>query len=382
MVDPKVSPTAAGAPLPGGSVANEDMLIEVKGLRTYFPTMEGIVKAVDGVSFRIPRGKTLCVVGESGSGKSVTARSILQIVDPPGRIVEGEIIYHRIVSDRGGAQVSETLDLAKMDPKSKAIRSIRGKEISMIFQEPMTSLSPVHTIGNQIIENILLHLPITKAEARQRCIEVLDQVGIPKPEMRIDSYPFQLSGGMRQRAMIAMALACNPNLLIADEPTTALDVTMQAQILELIRELQERLHMAVMLITHDMGVVAEMADEVVVMYLGMDLERGTVDEIFHDPKHPYTQALLRSIPKVGQKDQRLDTIRGMVPSPFNRPPACPFHTRCDKFMPGLCDRIRPPRITLEGGREVRCLLYGGADTGKVEVEPAEAGLAAGGSNGR
>lgn len=382
MANVGFSSSTVGAPQTAQGVGHTNLLIEVKDLKTYFPTMEGEVRAVDGVSFVIPRGKTLCVVGESGSGKSVTARSILQIVDPPGRIVEGEILYHRTLSKTGGGQVTETVDLAKLNPRGQEIRSIRGKEISMIFQEPMTSLSPVHTIGDQIMEGILLHLPITKDEARARAIEVLGQVGIPKPDLRIDTYPFQLSGGMRQRAMIAMALACRPNLLIADEPTTALDVTMQAQILELIRDLQAQLHMAVMLITHDMGVVAEMADEVVVMYLGMEVERGTVDEIFHAPKHPYTQALLRSIPKVGLTNpQRLDSIRGMVPSPFHRPPACPFHTRCDSFMPGLCDRIRPPRIFLEGGREVRCLLYGGADTGKVEVATTESATVAGGNNG-
>ncbi len=340
-------------------MSDKDILLEVKGLKTYFFLDEGTVKAVDGVDFEIRRGKTLCIVGESGCGKSVTARSILQIVDPPGRIVEGEILFYRETNSNGTGQATEVLNLAAMDPRGRAIRSIRGREIAMIFQEPMTSLSPVHTIGNQIIEAIRLHFPVTKEEARERAVEMLRRVGIPKPEQRIDDYPFQLSGGMRQRAMIAMALSCHPSLLIADEPTTALDVTTQAQILDLMAELQEEFGMAIMLITHDLGVVAEMADDVAVMYLGHVVERGDVDSIFHDPKHPYTQALLRSIPKVGLKArERLDSIRGMVPDPYNRPAGCPFHTRCDEMIAGLCDRVLPPRITLGEGREVRCLLYG------------------------
>jgi peptide/nickel transport system ATP-binding protein len=342
---------------------NDNILVKVRNLKTHFFLDEGIVKAVDGVNLDIKRGRTLGVVGESGSGKSITARSILQIVDTPGRIVEGEILYHRRVNQNGRGMSEEVLNLAAMDPRGKEIRKIRGQEISMIFQEPMTSLSPVHTIGDQIMENVFLHLPVTKEEARQRTIEVLGQVGIPKPETRVDTYPFQLSGGMRQRAMIAMALVCNPSLLIADEPTTALDVTTQAQILELIRELQQRYDMAVMLITHDMGVVAEMADDVAVMYLGHVVERGDVESVFHDPQHPYTQALLRSIPKFGQKGGRLDSIRGMVPSPYNRPTGCPFHTRCDQVIPGRCERILPMPVSLGPGREVRCLLYGGASGG-------------------
>jgi peptide/nickel transport system ATP-binding protein len=343
-------------------MADTNALIEVRGLRTYFYTDEGVVRAVDGVDFVIPRGKTLCVVGESGSGKSITARSILQLIDKPGKIVEGEIRFH--------PTPGETVDIVRLDPRGKAIRAIRGKEISMIFQEPMSSLSPVHTIGNQIIEMILLHLPVSKKEARERAIEMLRRVGIPKPERRIDAYTFQLSGGMRQRAMIAMALACEPKLLIADEPTTALDVTTQANILDLMRELQEDLGMSVMFITHDLGVVAEIADEVVVMYLGTVAETGDVDSIFHDPKHPYTRALLRSIPKMGLEAQdRLASIRGMVPHPFNRPKGCPFHTRCDEFMPGVCDRLVPPLEELGEGRNVRCLLH--SDIDKVRAEQGE-----------
>jgi oligopeptide/dipeptide ABC transporter ATP-binding protein len=339
------------------AIPNEP-LIQIKGLKTHFFTDEGIVRAVDGVDFDIFRNRTLCVVGESGCGKSITARSILQIVEPPGRVVEGQILFHRAARENGAS--SEIIDLAALPPRSRAMREIRGKDISMIFQEPMTSLSPIHTVGDQITENILLHLPVTKDEARERAIELLRRVGIPRPVERIDSYPFQMSGGMRQRVMIAMALACNPSLLIADEPTTAVDVTTQAQILELLVELQEEYGMGIMLITHDLGVVAEMADDVVVMYLGKVAERGDVESIFHDPKHPYTQALLRSIPQFGLRrhQQRLNSIRGMVPDPLNRPPGCPFSTRCDEMIPGRCDRIVPPPVRLGPEREVRCLLYG------------------------
>ncbi len=342
-----------------GTLPDDDMLLEIKGLQTHFFLDEGVVKAVDGVDLRIRRGRTLGIVGESGCGKSITARSILQIVSPPGRVVAGQILFHR----RRGAdgQAGETIDLAALHPRGAPIRAIRGKDIAMIFQEPMTSLGPVHTIGNQITESILLHLPVSKAEARQRAIEVLRRVGIPRPEERVDAYPFQLSGGMRQRAMIAMALACEPVLLIADEPTTALDVTTQAQILDLIRELQRDFGMAVMLITHDLGVVAEIADDVAVMYLGTVAEQGEVDAIFHAPKHPYTQALLRSIPKLGlAKGERLATIRGIVPDPYNRPIGCPYHPRCDSFMPGKCDRITPLPVAVDG-QTVRCLLYGGEE---------------------
>lgn len=335
-------------------MAQNELLIEIQGLKTHFFTDEGIVRAVDGVDFDIYRNKTLCIVGESGCGKSITARSILQIVDPPGRIVEGQIRFHRQHNGQ-----TEVIDLAALPPRGRAIRDIRGKDIAMIFQEPMTSLSPIHTVGSQISEALLLHTNLSKADAKERTIELLRRVGIPKPSERFDVYPFQLSGGMRQRVMIAMALSCNPALLIADEPTTAVDVTTQAQILELLLELQAEFGMGIMLITHDLGVVAEMADDVVVMYLGRVAEQGDVDAIFYDPKHPYTQALLRSIPKfTGRKErQRLDSIRGMVPDPLNRPDGCPYHSRCDAFMPGKCDQIVPPRIHLSAERTVRCLLY-------------------------
>jgi peptide/nickel transport system ATP-binding protein len=332
-----------------------DLLLSVRNLKTHFKLNEGTVRAIDGATFDVPRGKTLCIVGESGCGKSMTARSILQIVQPPGKVVEGEMLYHRRDPK---TNTTTTIDLARLDPRGEQIRAIRGKEISMIFQEPMTSFSPVHTVGSQIAENVLLHSDMTKAEARSHSIDMLRKVGVPRPDDRFDAYPFQLSGGLRQRAMIAMALSNNPELLIADEPTTALDVTTQAQILVLMHDLQNELNMAVIFITHDLGVVAEIADEVAVMYLGIVVERGDVDQIFHEPKHPYTRALLRSIPRLGEaRRARLDSIRGMVPDAFTRPTGCPFHTRCDFAIPGVCDTIVPPITDLGHRRDVRCLLY-------------------------
>lgn len=334
-----------------------DTLLEVKDLKTYFFLDEGTVKAVDGADLLLERGGTLGVVGESGCGKSVTAFSILQLVERPGRLVDGQIMYHRRLN-KGGQ--SEVIDLARIKPNSRQMHNIRGGEIAMIFQEPMTSLSPVHTIGHQIGQSISIHRGATKKEARQRTIDVLDRVGFPDPERRVDAYPFQLSGGLRQRAMIAMALSCQPSLLIADEPTTALDVTTQAQILELMKELQKDFGMAILLITHNLGVVAEMCKRVAVMYLGLVVEQASTDAIFHDPLHPYTKALLRSIPMLGMsKDTRLDPIKGMVPDPYNRPKGCPFHPRCAQRMKGKCDVIEPPIVTVSGGRSVRCLLYGG-----------------------
>lgn len=336
------------------SSSSRQLLVDIRGLKTHFPLDEGVVKAVEGVDLQIYRNRTLCVVGESGCGKSVTARSILQIIDKPGRIVEGNILFYR---QRANGDV-EVIDLAALSPYGKAIRDIRGKEISMVFQEPMTSLSPVHTIGRQITEAIRLHMPLSRRDAKARAIDMLRQVGIPQPELRFDDYPLQLSGGMRQRAMIAMALSCNPSLLIADEPTTAVDVTTQAQILDLLARLQAEHGMAVMFITHDLGVVAEIADDVAVMYLGEVVEFGTVEQIFLAPKHPYTRALLRSIPTMSRRAQgRLDSIRGMVPDSFNRPRGCPFHTRCEEKIAGVCDRIAPSPIKLDEGRQVRCVLY-------------------------
>ncbi len=283
------------APFPAAAAAKADrrLVLDVRDLVTHFPVRTGVVKAVDGVSFNLERGRTLCVVGESGSGKSVTARSILQIIDQPGRIVSGQMVLHR----GDGSSV----DLAKLDPRSKAIRAVRGREIAMIFQEPMSSLSPVHTIGDQIMEVLRLHLGLSKAAARARTVDLLAQVEIPKPAEAVDRYTFELSGGMRQRAMIAMALACNPSLLIADEPTTALDVTTQAEVLDLIKRLQREHGMAVMFITHDMGVVAEIADEVLVMYKGRVMERGPVEAIFHQPQDDYTRMLIGSVLKLEHK---------------------------------------------------------------------------------
>jgi peptide/nickel transport system ATP-binding protein len=332
-------------------------LLSVHNLKTYFPQDEGTVKAVDGVSFDLYPGRTLGIVGESGCGKSITARSILRIVDRPGRIIEGQILFRR-QKVATGAHNDTVVDLAQLAPYGEDIRAIRGAEIALIFQEPMSSFSPVHTIGNQLIEAILLHQRVSKRAARARALEVLRHVGIPLPEQRLDTYAYQLSGGLRQRAMIAMALSCNPSLLIADEPTTALDVTTQAQILDLMRRLQQEYGMAIMLITHDLGVVAEMADDVVVMYLGRVVEQAPVDEIFYAPKHPYTQALLRSIPHIRSKPrEHLASIAGFVPHPYNRPPGCPFHPRCASFMPGVCDRHEPDLQQLEAQHAVSCFLY-------------------------
>ncbi len=334
------------------------ILLEVKNLKTYFFLDEGTVKAVDGADFTVRRGATVGLVGESGCGKSVTAFSILKLVSKPGRIVEGEILFNRA---QNGAP--DVINLAGLGDRSREMRAIRGNDIAMIFQEPMNSLSPVHTIGDQIIEAILLHREMSKVEANEYAAELLKLVGIPKPAQRLKAYTFQLSGGMRQRAMIAMALACNPQLLIADEPTTALDVTTQAQILDLMQHLQAQFGMAVMLITHDLGIVAEMCEEIVVMYLGEVVERADVDAVFYDPLHPYTQALLRSIPRLGLgKKQQLNPIEGAVPDPFNRPSGCPFHPRCEKRIPGKCEQVHPDLVVLPDGRAVRCLLYQTAET--------------------
>jgi len=325
-------------------------LLSVRNLHTSFFQDEGTTKAVDGESFDVAPRKTLGIVGESGCGKSVTAQSILRLVVPPGRIVEGEILLTRA----DGTEI----DLARLEANGAEMRAIRGCDIGLVFQEPMTSFSPVHTIGAQLVEAVMLHNDMKPAEARARGIEVLASVGIPKPDRRIDEYSFELSGGLRQRAMIAVALSCDPRLLIADEPTTALDVTTQAQILDLLRRLQRERGMAIMLITHNLGVVAEMCDDVVVMYLGRVVERGSVDEIFHDPKHPYTKALLQSIPSIESVPRhKLPTISGSIPHPFNRPQGCPFHPRCASFMPGRCDAAPPPLTSTDDGRQVSCFLY-------------------------
>jgi peptide/nickel transport system ATP-binding protein len=324
-------------------------LLEVKNLKTYFFPDEGVVRAVDGASFNIYPGQTLGVVGESGCGKSVTARSILNLVEPPGRIVSGDIVLR----DSFG-----TIDITRLKPDSHTMRSLRGATIAYVFQEPMSSFSPVHTIGSQICEAILSHQKVSRAEARKRGVDLLRRVGIPRADQRMDEYAFQLSGGLRQRAMIATALACDPKLLIADEPTTALDVTTQAQILELLRDLQHQTGMAIMLITHNLGVVAEMADDVVVMYLGRVVEEGPVDDIFHNARHPYTQALLRSIPTLEDEPRtRLPTISGSIPHPYDRPAGCLYHPRCARFMAGTCDAFEPTLLSVGGKQAVSCFLY-------------------------
>ena len=349
--------------------ADSEPLISVEGLKTRFFLDEGVVRAVDGVSFDLDRGETLGVVGESGCGKSVLARSIIRIVPRPGRTVEGAVWYRRPAESGGGGT---PVDLASMDPDGAEIRSIRGGEITMIFQEPMASFSPVHTIGDQIMEAIALHRDVSSDEARSVAVETLRRAGIPNAESRVDEYPFRLSGGMRQRAMIAMALSSNPTLLIADEPTTALDVTTQAQILDLMADLQSEFGMAMMLISHNLGVVAQMTRRIIVMYLGKVVESADARTLFHDPKHPYTQELLKSVPKLRRRRsaERLAAIRGSVPSPYDRPTGCPFHPRCPMFMPGACDVAEPEMTAVGEGHAVSCLLYGGGGADSAgEVAP-------------
>jgi peptide/nickel transport system ATP-binding protein len=341
-------------------MSDSDLLLEVKDLRTHFRIPEGSVRAVDGVNFQIQRGKTLGVLGESGCGKSVTGYSILRLVRPPGKIVGGEILLHRESMEAGPSRRTTTVDLAKLDPYGREMRAIRGAEIAMIFQEPMTSLDPVYSIGNQLMETVLHHQRVSKQEAQRQAAAMLELVGLPQPDSALEKYPHQLSGGMRQRVMIAMALICRPSLLIADEPTTALDVTTEAQILELMRQLQNELGMAILFITHNLGVIAEMADEVIVMYLGKVVEQAPVQTLFDSPKHPYTQALMRSVPRLGLKSStRLTSIEGMVPNPADVPRGCPFHPRCPAAIPGLCNVMEPSVVDLGNGQQVRCVLYSG-----------------------
>jgi oligopeptide/dipeptide ABC transporter ATP-binding protein len=353
-------------------------LVEVRDLRVEFDVRAGIVKAVDGLNLTIHRGKTLGVIGESGCGKSMTARAILNMIPKPGKITNGKIIYHRRVQQNGHGQMDDVVELTQLDPDGKTIREIRGGEIGMIFQEPMSSLTPVYTagahineavslhhlipirkVGDQLAEQVMAHRKVTKEEAREIAINMLRRVGIPKPDERVDSYPHQLSGGQRQRVMIAIALSCEPAMLIADEPTTALDVSIEAQILDIMRELQDSVNMAIMFITHNLGVIASMAEEIVVMYMGKAVEQAKVVELFKDAKHPYTQALLRSIPKLGEKKEghRLASISGMTPDPFNLPTGCVFHPRCPMFMPGKCDKIAPSWTKVGEDHYVACLLY-------------------------
>lgn len=315
----------------------EPVALAIRDLAVHFEMEQGVVRALEGVSFDLSAGRTLGIVGESGCGKSVTARSILRILDRPGRVVGGSIT----LDPEGSAPV----DLLQLDPNTKHMREIRGGRIGLIFQEPMTALSVHYTVGNQIIEAVRQHSDLSKAAARDRAIELLHEVGIPRPELRVDAYPFQLSGGLRQRVGIAMALAGDPDILIADEPTTALDVTTQAQVLDLLRRLQAEKRIALMLITHDMGVIAEMCDDVAVMYLGRIVEYAPVEALFTAPRHPYTRALLRAVPNILAKPrQRLATIGGAVPHPGARPKGCPFHPRCAEAIEGRCSVSLPPAI--------------------------------------
>lgn len=317
------------------------MLLEVNNLRTEFKMRKGTVKAVDGVSFSIDKGEVLAIVGESGSGKSVTSLSIMGLLQEPGKTTGGEILF-------------KGEDLLTKNKKEQ--QAIRGNHISMIFQEPMTSLNPVYKIKDQLMENIMLHMKLSKKEALERAVEMLELVGIPSARERAFDYPHQMSGGMRQRVMIAMALSCNPELLIADEPTTALDVTIQAQILELLNDMRKKFHMAVLLITHDLGVVSETADRVVVMYCGKVMEDAKVEDIFANPLHPYTNGLLKSIPKLeDDSGEPLYMIKGMVPNPLKMPPGCPFSDRCERCME-RCRQEMPQLIDMDG-HKVRCFLY-------------------------
>lgn len=336
-----------------------DHLLEVTNLQTHFPTRAGLVRAVDGVSFYLDRGELLGLVGESGCGKSITALSLMRLIAPPGKIVGGEIIFDG----------KNLLTLSDSE-----MRQMRGDDIGMIFQDPMTSLNPVFTVGEQIAEALRLHRKLSRKEARLAAIEAMREVSIPDPSRRANDYPHQLSGGMRQRVMIAMALACNPKLLIADEPTTALDVTIQAQILELLDDLRRQRELSVLLITHDLGVVAEVADRVAVMYTGRIVEQSPVDELFARPKHPYTEGLLRSVPKLTTehvvKKERLETIEGTVPKPTDLPPGCHFAPRCPYRMP-RCTEEEIPLYEIEGDVKVRCVLYdlAAAVTADHHVQP-------------
>ncbi|HNB50813.1 MAG TPA: ABC transporter ATP-binding protein [Anaerolineales bacterium] len=363
-----------------------DPLVVVKDLHVDFDVRDGIVHAVDGASFTIYRGQTLGIIGESGCGKSITAKAIMNMIPKRGKM-SGEITFYEKWQDGAGETINE-VRIDQTNPDSEIIRRIRGGRIAMIFQEPMSSLTPVYTagfhimeavnlhrvagaktIGDQMGENIQKKRGVSEEESRRIAVDMLRRVGIPNAEKRVNSYPHELSGGQRQRVMIAIALSTHPDLLIADEPTTALDVSIEAQILDLMRELQETQDMAIMFITHNLGVIAEIADEIVVMYMGKEVERATTIEIFENPKHPYTRSLLGSIPQIGEKKEHLQTIEGMVPSPFNLPPGCVFHPRCPDYMPGKCDRVHPKYAEVVEGHWARCLLYDGCwpDTAEAQA---------------
>ena len=329
------------------------LLLQVKNLQISWMFDKAIIPIVCGLDFSLEAGKVLALGGESGCGKSVTALSLLRLLSKKLKIVEGEILF---CGQNGG----EIVDITKLDPRGKDIQKIRGGMASMIFQEPMSSFSPLHTIGYQIMEVILLHNEIPKEEAEEMTIDLLRKVGIADAGKAVKSYPFEFSGGMRQRAMIAKALSCNPALLIADEPTTALDVTIQAQILDLMRDVQQEFGTSIIFISHDLGVVGQMADEVAIMYMGKIVEKGPTKEIFKSPKHPYTIKLLDAIPRLGNLEdrRRLEPIRGSVPGLFNRPPGCTFHDRCDYFMPGICDAAFPDLKGVSEDHLAACYLYG------------------------
>ncbi len=331
--------------------------LEIRDLKTYFFLDEGILKAVDGVNLTVGDRETIGIIGESGCGKSVMSKSIMRLVTKPGEIVKGAALLTR----KDGSQV----DIFALEPNSPELRSIRGNEIAMIFQEPMTAFSPVYTIGDQISEMVGLHTDLDRTKRRDRVVGLLNRVGISNPSQRYDQYPHELSGGMRQRAMIALALSCNPKIILADEPTTALDVTIQAQILDLLKELQREEGMSIVYVTHNMAVVAETVDRVDVMYLGQVVESTTTQQLFADPLHPYTQKLLRSIPKPGERVEKLEVISGTVPSPIDLPRQCGFVSRCPSAMPGLCDKEMPALYEKEAGHLVRCFLY------SKETEPED-----------
>ena len=354
------TPTAPDTAAPAAAEARRfervgEPILSIRGLKTHFTMDEGVVRAVDGVSFDLYAGEVVGVVGESGCGKSITVKSVLRLIQKPGRIVGGEILYRRPAS---GKRKALEVDLAKLPEAGRRIRQIRGGDIALIPQEPMASFSPLHSIGSQIVEAILLHQDVTKREAKAIAIEKLHEVGMPSPEQRFDAYSWQLSGGLRQRAIIAMALSCNPAILVADEPTTAIDVTTQAQVLELLKQLQRDHGSSIVFITHDLGVIAQLADHVVVMYLGRVVEQGPVHDIFHRPRHPYTRALLQSVPSLHAEPRiQLPTVAGSIPHPLQRPTGCPFHPRCPDAIPGRCDVAMPALYAAPGGSPVACFLH-------------------------
>jgi peptide/nickel transport system ATP-binding protein len=337
------------------NLPESDYLLSVRDLRTYFHLYEGVVRAVDGVSFDIRQGQTIGIIGESGCGKSVTVQSIMRLVPtPPARIEGGQMLLRLPAENSGRANV---VDLAGLPVNSTELQKIRWRHIAMIFQEPMTAFSPVHTVGDQIMEAMQFHMPgLTRRQAHAEAIELLQSVGIPRADKLVDAYSYQFSGGMRQRAMIAMALSCHPELLIADEPTTALDVTVEAQILALIKDVQRKYNMAMLYISHDLAVVGQVADDIMVMYLGMAVELASVREVFRNPLHPYTQALWRSIPSVDGPLERLVPILGTLPNPYAPRQGCPFYSRCEQRLED-CQQIVPEFVEVTPGHRVRCLLY-------------------------